>query len=97
MLKHNEVNPLTVFGLRRVDHLPPHFSPVRFDLRVSEKQITDWIWEYLDGRFYCGDYYYTTENGNVDVQKMVAFEEPGEASYFGLVLDTVNKPQEHTF
>lgn len=90
MLKHNEVNLLSVFGMRRMDHCPPHFTPVQFDIRVAEKQITDWIWENLDGRFYVGDYYKESENGNFSCQKLVAFEEPGEASYFALVLNTIN-------
>lgn len=97
MLKHNEVNPLSVFGLRRMEHCPPHFSPVRFDIRVNEKQITDWIWENLDGRFYVGDHYSESGNGNFISQKMVAFEEPGEASYFALVLDTINRTPDYTF
>jgi hypothetical protein len=97
VLKHNEVNPLAVFGLRRVDHCPPHFSPVRFDIKVQEKIITDWIWENLDGRFYFGEYYYEDPNGSFNSQKMAAFEEPGEASYFALILDTVNKTADFSF
>lgn len=97
MLKHNEVNPLTVFGLRRMEFCPPHFVPVQFDLRVPEKVITDWIWEHLSGRFYCGDYYTETQGGNISGQKVIAFEESGEASYFALVLDTVNKYDETVF
>lgn len=91
MLKHNEVNPLAVFGLRRVEHCPPHFTQVKFDLSTQEKTITDWIWEHLDGRFYIGDYYHESTSSGVNMQKMVAFETPGEASYFSLILDTINQ------
>lgn len=97
MLKHNEVNLLAVFGLRRIDHCPPHFTPVRFDLRVHEKMITDWIWEHLDGRFYIGDCYSHLDNGNIDAQKMVAFEESSEASYFALMINTINQHSESVF
>jgi hypothetical protein len=97
MLKHNEVNPLTVFGLRRMDHCPPHFIPVLFDLRVAEKQISDWVWEHLSGRFYYGDFYTELSNGTLTAQKMFAFEEPGEASYFALMIDTVNNINDLTF
>lgn len=93
MLKHNEVNPLSVFGLRRVDHCPPHFVTVPFDLRVNEKAVSDWIWEHLSGRFYYGDFYTELDSGALHGQKLVAFEEPSEASYFALMIDTVNKPQ----
>ena len=56
MLKHGEINPLNVFGLRRMDHCPPHFEKVYFDLRTSEKHISDWIYEHLIGRFWFGDF-----------------------------------------
>lgn len=91
MLKHNEVNPLAVFGLRKVDHCPPHFTPVLFELGTNEKNITDWIWENLDGRFYLGDYYTENSTGGLSVQKMASFEIAGEASLFALVLNTINK------
>jgi hypothetical protein len=92
MLKHNEVNPLTVFGLRRMDHCPPHFIKVHFNTYTQEKVFTDWIYENLTGRFYLGGEYYK-EDGNTEMRKCVAFELPGEASLFSLVVDTINKPE----
>ena len=94
MLKHNEVNPLSVFGLRRVDHCPPHFTQFVFDLQASDKTVTDWIYENLTGRFYYGDTYSlnsTRKDARVSMNKCAAFENPGEASYFALQLDTINK------
>ena len=91
MLKYNEVNPLAVFGLRRVDHCPPHFTKIFFNSYTSEKTYTDWIHEHLTGRFFYGDWYEETETGKNSVSKCLAFEEPGEASMFALVLDTINK------
>jgi len=95
MLKHNEVNPLAVFGMRRMDHCPPHFVSIKFDIRVQEKTITNWIWENLDGRFYFDDDYQPvdTNSNGISMQKQVAFEIPGEASYFSLILDTINKSE----
>ena len=91
MLKHNEVNPLAVFGLRRLDHCPPHFVLVEFESYTNEKAISDWIYEHLTGRFYLGDWY-KNNNGKSEMSRCVGFEEPGEASYFSLVLDTINTP-----
>lgn len=91
MLKYGEANPLVVFGLRQLEHCPPHFTPVDFKIRVQSKVISDWIWDNLSGRFYYGDYYYKTESGSVDLDKRVAFEIPGEASMFALILDQINK------
>jgi hypothetical protein len=90
MLKHNEVNPLAVFGLREVKHCPPHFTPVLFELRANEKTISDWIWANLTGRFYCGERYYRDNNNNVHAQFCSAFEIPAEASMFALVIDQIN-------
>lgn len=90
MLKHNEANPLAVFGLRELEHCPPHFTQVQFELKCNQKAITDWIWVNLSGRFWFGDQYYKDSNNNVNTQKCVAFEIPGEASMFALVLDQIN-------
>lgn len=92
MLKHNEVNPLSVFGLRQLDFLPPHFTVVKFNISTTEKSITDWIWTNLSGRFYIGDSYHNGDGKNtpIHMEKVVGFELPGEASYFSLILDTIN-------
>jgi hypothetical protein len=90
MLAHNEANPLNVFGLRRVDHCPPHFTQIFFDTYVTEKVFTDWIYEHLTGRFFYGDWY-ADSNGKTTASRCVAFEEPGEASMFALIMDTINK------
>ena len=91
MLKHRDPNPLSVHQMRRMDSLPPHFSKVVFELSSNDKILTDWIWENLEGRFYYGDYFSENEANALDVQKVAAFEIPGEASYFALILDTINK------
>lgn len=71
--------------MRRMNHIPPHFSKVLFSLSAEQKKITDWVWENLEGRFFFGDFY-----TDKDVQKVAAFELEGEASYFALILDTIN-------
>lgn len=91
MLKHQEVNPLAVFGLRRVEHCPPHFVQVTFDSRTTDKILTDWIYTHLDGRFFLGDWYTKEDNSSITMSKCVAFELPGEASYFALQLDQINQ------
>lgn len=91
MLKHGEVNPLNVMGLRQLDHCPPHFQKIPFDLRANLKSISDWIYENLSGRFYIGDYVYTDDASSPPkLQKVVAFELHEEASYFGLFLPNIN-------
>jgi hypothetical protein len=91
MLKYKEANPLEVFGLRRVDHCPPHFVKFTFDSYIAEKAIVDWIYENLTGRFYFGEYYSKDSNNISRMSKCAAFEIPGEASYFALQIDVLTK------
>lgn len=91
MLKHGEVNPLNVFGLRQLTHCPPHFERVQFDLSCGEKDITDWIYENLEGRFYIGPIDVTIETRPTFRQTLVAFEQASEASYFSLFLPQINQ------
>jgi hypothetical protein len=90
MLQHGEVNPLAVFGLRRVNHCLPHFTVINFDSRATDKVLSDWIYTHLEGRFYLGDRYTTTDTGSIVMNKCASFESPGEASYFALQLDQIN-------
>lgn len=91
MLKHGEINPLNVHGLRTVSWCPPHFEPVQFDLQVSEKTITDWIYENLEGRFYIGNVDVIQPNNRPTFRQcLVAFEHPSEATYFSLFLPQIN-------
>ena len=85
MLKHGDINPLNVHGLRQLKHCPPHFERVEFLPMVTNKQISDWIFEHLEGRFYIG---------SIDTPQqrltLVAFELASEASYFSLLLPQIN-------
>ena len=91
MLKYREPNPLAVFGLRELDHCPPHFVRVEFDIRTADKHVSDWIWANLSGRFWLGDWYSKSETDSVTFRKCAAFEIAGEASMFALVLDQINQ------
>jgi hypothetical protein len=91
MLKHNEPNPLNVHGLRQLGHCPPHFTPVIFDLAVQEKDLVDWLYENLEGRFYSGQIDVRQESGVIARQHCIAFELASEASYFALFLPQLNQ------
>ena len=86
MIKHKEPNPLNIFGLRQLDHCPPHFTVIEFELHCSAKDISDWIYENLEGRFWYGDVQF-----NSQYSKAVGFERASEASYFALILSSINK------
>ncbi len=86
MLKHGEINPLNVLGLRQMDHCPPHFYRVLISLSCREKNIIDWVYENLQGRFWAGQAY----DDSSSTKFCVAFEIQSEASYFSLFLDQFN-------
>ena len=91
MLANNEVNPLNIFGLRRLNHCPPHFESLCFDLKTQEKNITDWIYEHLSSRFFFGDIYLLdSDKGNGVLCHKVAFEDPSELTYFAMFIDSIN-------
>ena len=62
-----------------------------FEPYATEKQITDWLYENLEGRFYVGniDVARTPGGKPIDRNLLVAFELPAEASYFSLVLPSM--------
>ena len=90
MLKHGEVNPLNVHGLRRLEHCPPHFERVQFDPHVNDKTVSDWIYENLAGRFYVGHTDVGQDSKPLRRQMIAAFELASEASYFSLFLPQIN-------
>ena len=92
MLKYGEPNPLNVHQLRQLSWCPPHFTQVVFEPYVTHKTITDWLYENLEGRFYVGDIDIARTPGGkpIDRNLLVAFELPGEASYFSLYLPELN-------
>lgn len=92
MLKHGEVNPLNVFGLRKLAHCPPHFEQVAFDSHVQDSTIANWIYENLEGRFYVGYRDVDVRGAQFHRQMIVGFELAGEASYFSLLLPQINPP-----
>lgn len=93
MLKHGEANPLNVFGLRKLDHCPPHFVQIDFELYTTESIISNWIYENLSGRFYSSIVDKAVDQStNFFRYYRVAFENHAEASYFSLFLSQINSP-----
>lgn len=89
--KKFQPNLLNLFDLRRLNHYPPHFYAVDFDLSTNEKVISDWIWLHLSGRFYLGDIFIKNESGNKTFRKRAAFEIHGEGTLFAINLNDLNK------
>lgn len=90
MLKYKEVNPLNVFGLRRLDFCPPHFFKVALPNAYRNKDTADWIYENLSGRFYLGlSHTKVPDVVGIILAPIVAFELHEEATYFSLFINTL--------
>jgi hypothetical protein len=87
MLKNGTINPLNVYNLRKLDFCPPHFEKVYFNQISNDRNIIDWIFENLEGRFYIDVDLTNSEVGSM----CVAFEIPSESSYFLLMKDSIDK------
>lgn len=93
MLKHGEPNSLSVLNMRRLDFCPIHFQKMTFDLIVTEKVISDWLYENTDGRFFSGQIVVNDKQ----LTYCVGFENHSEASYFALLLPQINKYSDMAF
>jgi hypothetical protein len=61
-------------------------------LATDERNIVDWVYTHLEGRFYFGDKMVINPDGRRDMCKVIAFERHSEATYFGLFVDQLNQP-----
>jgi len=90
MRRNDDPNPLDVHNLRRLSHCPPHFEKVIFKLTTkNDKDITDWIYENLSGRFFIGYEDVEGQENNYQRHVVVGFELNTEASYFSLSLSSI--------
>ena len=89
MDKKRKVNPLNVFGMRRVSFCPPHFESANVELTYNMiRVIEQWIEENIKGRFFIGQKVIVDPNV-VDTGKkkikyttLVSFENSKDLSYF---------------
>jgi len=91
VLKNKETNPLNVHRLRQLDFCPPHFTSVLIECptpEATEKNIQDWIWENLQGRFYVGPVD-ISDDGHYHRKLQISFELPEELSYFSLSINQI--------
>lgn len=87
MDKHLKVNPLNVFGMRRVIFCPPHFESVSVELMYNMgRSLEAWIEEHTSGRYYIGQKIdsniFETNRKKVKYSTIVSFETSKDLSYF---------------
>lgn len=89
MDKKRKVNPLNVFGMRRVKFCPPHFESANIELTYNiAKSLENWIDENTKGRYYIGQQVSNEPTSNDPTKKrikystVVSFENNKDLSYF---------------
>jgi hypothetical protein len=50
-LVRGKVNPLNVLGMRRLNHIPPHFASLTIKKNSNFDEIENWMYTNLDSRF----------------------------------------------
>lgn len=85
-MSNRKVNPLNVYGARRVEFCPPYFEETTFEVKgyYAHRTLSDWIFKNLNGRYYVGKTATIEEDGPIKNPVKVAFEVPSELSLFML-------------
>ena len=85
MIKKGKINPLEVFGIRRVNYCPSYFESAKLKMQYNlNNAITQWVEDNLSGRYYIGQTVVLNEENGIEVRLKLAFEKESELSYFML-------------
>ena len=89
-LSRNEVNPLSVLGIRRLSFIPNHFTKVKIGI-CDIKNLDQWINYHLNSR-YAIRKTLALDNGNKTVEMIeVGLEDPREITMLTLGCPYVHK------
>jgi hypothetical protein len=82
-LKHGKVNPLNALELRKCDFPAHHFyyTIIPKFTTVNYKNINDWVYQNLNGRYYIGQSLDLIDN-NISYVLKIGFEQEKEVSFF---------------
>lgn len=77
-----DINPLNIFGVRKVHYNPPHFAKVKIsDFELHDKKIEQWIEKKLQSRYFISKLPTIIDN-SLRSQTYIGFEDHSELSYF---------------
>lgn len=89
-LKRNEVNPLSVLGLRKLNFIPEHFEKIAINNKsLDTKFLENWINYNLNGR------YAIIKNLILDNNKMIEVIEIGLEDHKEMSMLTLGCPYLH--
>lgn len=76
-----KINPLDVLQRRRLNSLLPHLHviPIQY---MGKYPIKQWVDEKLKGRYYLNENISVKADKKIEVEEVIAFEDPREATIF---------------
>lgn len=100
-----DINPLNVLNQRSVDYIPDHFTVIDYTVGMEHAyqapakmiaNITDWIFNKLDGRFHvvnCGIVQNKTNVNEMLYLIKIGFEQAEESTFFSLAYSSPEMAQ----
>ena len=79
-LVRGKINPLNVLGMRRLNHIPPHFASLNLKDDFNLDEIDDWIYSNLDSRYCIKKGQSVNEQNKLIEVIEIGVEEPKELS-----------------
>jgi hypothetical protein len=83
-LVRGRVNPLNALGLRKLNHIPPHFAKISIKNVDKIDKISSWIYTKLDSRFCIKKSYIVGQDKKLTEVVEIGMEDPKELSMFSL-------------
>lgn len=80
----NKINPLNALDIRKVDFPAVHFHFVQISKRTPHviKQVDNWIYDNLNGRYYIGSDIDLDNLNVICYVTKIGFENPKEVTFF---------------
>lgn len=90
-LKRNEINPLSVLGLRKLTFIPEHFSVLEISYKIDTKLLDQWIQFNLNSRYALQNGYSLDENKKITNVIKIGIEDPKELTMLSLGCNLLHK------
>ncbi len=83
-IKHGKPNPLNLLGIRRVQFPARHFHFITLPKYSpgTVKQVDEWIYNNLNGRYYVGQSLSLDHTNTIVFVTKIGFEQEKEKSFF---------------
>jgi hypothetical protein len=96
-LSREEINPLGVLNLRKLNFIPKHFSKIAVDISVDIKLLDHWIEYNLNSRYAIKKQYTVDQNNKMIEVLEIGIEDPKETLMMTLGCPHIHKTKKEIF